>query len=76
MIDLSRRRIPARRQITVVHKIIIYIDAYENTWKCGKLKLHFSPSAGGSVTAETLAPVQQHSSMYQKGWVEVGLRLG
>ena len=21
--------------------------AYENTWKCGELKLHFSPSAGG-----------------------------
>ena len=23
------------------------IDAYENTWKCGELKLYFSPSAGG-----------------------------
>ena len=22
-------------------------DAYENTWKCGELKLYFSPSAGG-----------------------------
>ena len=23
-------------------------DVYENTWKCGELKLYFSPSAGGS----------------------------
>ena len=23
------------------------VDAYENTWKCGDLKLYFSPSAGG-----------------------------
>ena len=22
-------------------------DAYENTWKCGELKLYFSSSAGG-----------------------------
>ena len=22
-------------------------QAYENTWKCGELKLYFSPSAGG-----------------------------
>ena len=28
------------------------------------------------MTAETLAPAQQHSSIYQKGWVEDRLKWG
>ena len=41
-------------------------DAYENTWKCGELKLYFSPSAGGSKKTNKQTNKQTSISIYMQ----------